>query len=201
MFKNTEQHTPYTGDLVRPIMLKPISVINSRWDNALYLHEEIEKRLKLLHTHHSVSGANTQSSEKLVLCMAKEHVPGFRVEYPSRVPSKTIGRPTYWAGKEGVLLYSDIQKILKKGVSISQACKELSSWNRYAGIPHSSLRQRYYEIKKRWGAEHCLNMGIILKKLPKDLGDGFLASYFPDGNAVFNEKKIVTHMVRALSKL
>ncbi len=205
MYKNTEQHVLYTDDLAQPIMLKPISLMNSQQDNALYLYKETERKLKLLHAYYGLLDTDTQSLEKLVLCMAKEHVPGFKVEYPSGVSTKVVGSPPYWAGKEGVLLYANIYKLKKAGKSVLAACKNLSLNERYADIPYSSLNQRYYEVKRRWGKCHCASMDVILEKLSMVFDDkfleGFLASYFPDGNALFNNKKIVVHMAKMLSKL
>ena len=91
MSKNTEKDTSYTGDLAEPIMLRPISVINSQIDNALYLYKETERKLKLLYTQYGLSDDDTQTCKKLVLCMARKHVPGFKVEYPKRTPTKKVG--------------------------------------------------------------------------------------------------------------
>lgn len=205
MPKNTKLHTPYTDDLATPIVLPLITEINDESDNELFLSREIERKLKLLHAHYGVIDTDTQSLKKLVLCMAKEHVPGFKVVSPPKVPPKKVGAPPRWSGQEGILLYASIYKRQKNGESVLAICKDLSSNGKYTGINYDSLKQRYYEIKRRWGEIQCENMDIILEKLPQFMSDdfleNFLAAYLPNGNAVFNNSEIVRHMANALSKL
>lgn len=201
MSKNTEQHTPYTDDLVTPIMLKPVSVVNSQQDNQAYIYSEINRKFSLVHERYGLKKENTQAYQQLLLCLLDKHVKAFQVIYPRREPMKNVGRPSLWKGTKGITLYADIFKEKKNGANNSQSCEALSLTPRYKDYNARLLYNRYCSFRRDYGQSYCTALDELLEVLPRSFGSNFLGAYLPDGSALLESIDMVKIWVKFFSEL
>lgn len=117
--------------------------------NQLTIELEQLKRYLALLDHYGLNPQEPQSDRKLAMALAREHVPGFRVEVGG-VPPKS-GRPLKWHPGRLVALWADVQFLLMEGHSKSKrnACRLLAinpNYSKhYGGETSGSLWRRFME--------------------------------------------------------
>lgn len=138
----------YTGKLAKTIRRKRIGLLaeHSAYEaEALRITNEMLSKLPDLFKAHGVAENNYFG---LVLALAKEHVPGFKVTNPS-------GRPTEWDDIDKAEFKLDMDTIRDKtSFSVVEAIKQvirLDHWRektRPMNVP--ALEVRYYRADARW---------------------------------------------------
>lgn len=121
---------PYIGALGEPIPLgrdprKALTTMVERWE-ALY-------------HHYGIDPAEPDAKDRLLLSLARAHVPGFQFK-----EDETRGRRRTSSG-ELVDLIHDVESLKAKGKSTKRACDLLAEhYERYRGLSGDAIRSRYY---------------------------------------------------------
>jgi hypothetical protein len=113
-------------------------------EKAEYLASQRFLRVLELAKHYGIELSTTDGSfrfglYRLLLRLAEEFVPGFRV-------GVTAGRPRGSGKSDNPKLVADIDKLRGKGMSLSSACVHLSKKRRQGETP-GALKLRYYRYK------------------------------------------------------
>lgn len=187
--------------LSKPIITPLISLLYSKKDVEAFIKEARIERLEALFKHHSLDINSHSDCIFLTMKLAKElEIPGFKVVYPEREPPKSVGTPQKWKNAGGIKLYIDVYLLLKKEMSQSAALRHLHQNSKYSDYTLGTLQRRYHEIKKRWGADHCKNINILIENLPENIRENLLTSFGPNGHMIFNDSELAKVFVALYQK-
>lgn len=166
------RHGVYVGDLSTPIA--PTDVKMSLLDDPVVrdakveaekrrIAAELERRLVLLMKHHGVpADQGLLSLALLAIELAREHVPGLRVE-----ASPVAHRPTAWTSDRKARLVADMVELMAEGKTKAEAARALVKKDAYrslGGRPRS-LENRFDEAK---GEPWVAALASIAKELPPE---------------------------------
>lgn len=144
----------YSGVLNEPIRIGRAGDPNRR-RKALMAETTMGQRLPKLYEHYGIQPSAPGAAERLILALAKDHVPGFQIE------SETRGRPTKWKYSERSWhLFADVQVLLAKGHSDANACRILARRRQYRGENARSLLRRYQEANENGPVPRVLRMPL-----------------------------------------
>ena len=141
----------YTGRLSKPIARKIIGLIGDvapHHAEADRVSDEMLSKLPDLFEAHGVPLGNWCA---LVLAMAKDHVPGFKIVNPA-------GRKTEWDDLDKAAFKVDVDNFInqsnEKKVPVTEAIAKTQRFERWAektkGMKIAALSQHYYKADKRW---------------------------------------------------
>jgi hypothetical protein len=106
---------------------------------------ELVERLSALYAHYRIDPDQTGAESRLLLALAMAHVPGCRV-----VPSRELGGRAPTSVAELDPFVRDVERLTKKGHSVSRACELLSKRQPYLRLKlkAATLRRRFYEVTR-----------------------------------------------------
>lgn len=190
----------YQGILAKPMVLPIRSALFPQKEYDQFVASLYDVRLKALYKHYKIDFNSPFSSEKLIMALAMDHVPGFKPIYPEQKPKNKIGKPPIWTEAGGIELYVLVQGHIKESKSVLGACRILSKLPSYKKCAPESLKQRYYEVIRRWGKGHRKNIDSLIDLIPSKNSMNLLMSYAPDGKAIFNDPLITEKFLEVFSK-
>lgn len=143
--KSEQLEKPYKGKLNKPIIISDIQpktdkifeadtskVLGQFYADNSFVIKELTERMKLLLKHYEIESNDENRWYELALNLAKNHVPGFRVEGKS-------GKKTGWTPQAYAKLYFDVQRerLFAKNLNVATigwACNRLikkSPWKNF----------------------------------------------------------------------
>ena len=139
----------YTGTLAKPIPRKRMELLVDDATFQAEAHRTIEAMFAKLPDLFKAHGVAEFNYLGLVVAMAKEHVPGFKLVNPA-------GRPTTWGDydKAQFRLSVDDMREANPGMPTTQAISRVyrfSSWEaKTQGMKGAALRKHYDAADLRW---------------------------------------------------
>ena len=128
------------------ILKEPLSPGVQLKINEEKFEEDIWPRIQALFSHYGINPSEKNNEKKLILAMAKEHVPGFQKE----LDKPRVGAPRKWRGHDGLKLYVDVLSYTVNGSSIGEACLRLSQKQEYQKYSPATLKARFLETKREY---------------------------------------------------
>jgi hypothetical protein len=147
----------YKGRLSKSIVRQKIGIFENdaaHQEEAKRIETEILSKIPDLFIAHNIKisekGINQNDWFALVLCLAKTHVPGFKVIDPA-------GRKTSWTDADKAELKIEIDRIVEaseKKLPIIAAIRHIKTsegWKeKYRHTSHNALKAHYYDADLRW---------------------------------------------------
>lgn len=118
------------------------------------------ERFIALKEHYGVSDPSDASTMEVLLCLARDCVPGFRFE-KNRSPGYDA---------KDIIIYVELMNADEQGKSVNSAARNLANKHPEWGLKAESIRQRFLEMK-HWkktarGQKRVVKMVKLLNLLP-----------------------------------
>jgi hypothetical protein len=162
----------YTGILATPIIIGdgPFGKVLGKNQNV---EAERLKRVAALFSHYKIKRKSPNAIAKLMLCLAIDHVPGFReIDWKDALPKGGVKKT--WNATAHLELYLEVGKITARGKSARSALQILLKNDKhlkYADVTLTTLYRQYMAAKKspwvRIGGADSNTLSKLLRELRK----------------------------------
>lgn len=169
----TRKSTPkYKGELTQPLPEPTFGQVYAGQPSE-QLVKLIAGKLRLLFDHYEIAKDNPDPCFTLALRLARDHVPGFHQRDPFR---KKAGRPAKWTDSRVMELHADVIELVQQNKSEANACRILTTRDRYKGIKCGTLLRRFKDVQQRhkksgWSDNDILEYSRLLRNPPEHFAE------------------------------